>query len=242
MKTFHLILQSKGGVGKSMLTYFYALQSENDHSSLFIDVDNSTKTSDRQLAFLRTKSVKRLAKLSLFNEEAKQDRMMLVSSILELAKLDYTSYYLDFGAPESEQFPSMVQRNIPVTMLKKVEHKIQGSLVFHIVIGGNTAFKPSLEYLTLLLEVLEGQFKIVVHPNKFSFIGPARAEQQAYLEKFCQQNQLPVVAFGGIDPESAAGKQIVHYAQQGKGLDAFDYLERLLIEEQIESLQMERHE
>jgi hypothetical protein len=241
MKTFHLIMQAKGGVGKSMLTYFYALQMENDASSLFIDTDNSTKTSDRQLAFLRGRPEKRLAKLSLFADKAKQDRMMLVSSILELAKLPYTSYFLDFGAPESEQFPPMVQVDTSATLLKKVEQKVQGDFVFHIVIGGNTAFKSSLEYLIQIIEVLEGKFQIVVHPNQFSFIGPARAEQQTFLENFCQQNNLHLVPFGNIDPESSVGKQIVHYAQQGKGLDDFDFFERLLIDEQIEQLKIEQY-
>lgn len=64
MKNYHFIIQAKGGVGKSMLTYLYALNNEQNPSVLFLDVDNSTKTSDRQLGFLREK--KRVAKLSLF--------------------------------------------------------------------------------------------------------------------------------------------------------------------------------
>ena len=236
MKTFHYILQAKGGVGKSFLTYLYALSLESEPTSLFLDVDHSTKTSDRQLAFLRGQAQKRLAKLSLFNERAKQDRQLLVQSVVELAGLDYQQYFLDFGAPESEQFPAMLAQDIPASLLKRVESQLKSQFIFHVVIGGNTAFKPCVEYLEQLVIRLEAHFQIVVHPNLYSFVGPARQDQLALLESFCQQNQLAVSSFGGIDAESQVGKQIVHYAQLGKGLNEYDFLERLLMEQQLDQL------
>lgn len=42
----HLILQAKGGVGKSLHTYLRAW-SEKDQTSLFVDLDNSTQISTR---------------------------------------------------------------------------------------------------------------------------------------------------------------------------------------------------
>lgn len=237
MKTFHFIIQAKGGVGKSFLTYFYALGREQDPAILFLDVDNSTQTSDRQLGFLRGQTVKRLAKLSLFNERAKQDRQLLMRSVLELAGLPYTDYFLDFGAPESEQFPALVRQDLPAALLKQVEQQTKGRFVFHVVIGGNTAFKPCVAYLTEVVTVLEGLFQIVVHPNQHSFVGPARTEQLAFLDQFCGQNQLLLLPFGNIDAESEVGKQIVHYAQLGKGLAEYDFLERLLVEQQLGHLQ-----
>jgi hypothetical protein len=52
MKTFHLNLQNKGGAGKSMLTYLQALKHRANVKAAFVDLDNSTKTSARQLQFL----------------------------------------------------------------------------------------------------------------------------------------------------------------------------------------------
>ena len=185
------------------------------------------------MGFLRGKDQKRLAKLSLFGERAKQDRQLLVKSVVDLAKLDYQQYFLDFGAPESEQFPALLQQDISVSALKRVEQHTKSQFVFHVVIGGNTAFKPCMEYLAQLVAVLEGQFQIIAHPNEYSFVGPATPEQQALLEKFSQENHLGLIPFGNIDSQSGVGRQIIHYAQLGKGLGDYDFLEGLIMEEQI---------
>lgn len=238
MKQFHFILQAKGGVGKSFLTYLYALANEHESSVLFLDVDNSTKTSDRQLAFLR--SQQRVAKLSLFNERDKQDRQLLLRSVLELSALPYNQYFLDFGAPESEQLPALLRRDIPATLFKRVEQQTQGQFIFHIVIGGNTAFKPCVEYLVDIVTLLGQLFPVIVHANQYGFVGPARADQQTVLQQFCQSNAIPLQNFGNIDADSEVGKQIIHYAQLGKGLSEYDFLERMLMEREIEQLVTEQ--
>ncbi len=234
MKHVHFILQAKGGVGKSFLTYLYALTQENNPSALFVDVDNSTQTSDRQLAFLRGQ--KRVAKLSLFNERDKQDRQLLPKSLLQLAAQSYQEYYLDFGAPESEQFPALLRRDLSAAMLKQVETHTDSTYTFHVVIGGNTAFKPCVEYLISMVGILEGLFPVQIHLNEYNFVGPAQAEQRKSLANFCTENGLILHSFGRIDADSEVGKQIVHYAQLGKGLAEYGFLERLVMEREISQL------
>ena len=51
-KELNFVLQAKGGVGKSLLTYLLGLAKQTQDSTLFVDVDSSTKTSTRQLIFL----------------------------------------------------------------------------------------------------------------------------------------------------------------------------------------------
>ncbi|SDG29946.1 hypothetical protein SAMN04487996_11781 [Dyadobacter soli] len=46
-------MQAKGGVGKSILMYLFALKHYQDSKCLFIDVDASTQTSTRQLKFVQ---------------------------------------------------------------------------------------------------------------------------------------------------------------------------------------------
>ncbi|WP_090155873.1 hypothetical protein [Dyadobacter soli] len=53
MKNLHFIVQAKGGVGKSILMYLFALKHYQDSKCLFIDVDASTQTSTRQLKFVQ---------------------------------------------------------------------------------------------------------------------------------------------------------------------------------------------
>jgi cellulose biosynthesis protein BcsQ len=55
MKIFYFNIQSKGGAGKSMLTYLQALKHETNDQAVFVDLDSSTKTSVRQLRFIGIK-------------------------------------------------------------------------------------------------------------------------------------------------------------------------------------------
>jgi hypothetical protein len=54
MKTIQLILQAKGGVGKSLFTWFDA---EKDTKTSFIDLDESTQTSANRLESKRIRHV-----------------------------------------------------------------------------------------------------------------------------------------------------------------------------------------
>jgi cellulose biosynthesis protein BcsQ len=51
MKKIHFIAQAKGGVGKSLLMYLFALKFGHDSSIFFVDLDSSTESSKRQLKF-----------------------------------------------------------------------------------------------------------------------------------------------------------------------------------------------
>src|SRR5687768_9776440 len=105
-RKFHFILQAKGGVGKSLHTYLRAM-SEADSSSLFVDVDSSTKTSSRQLLFL---GQDRLESVSLIDKRDVLVRDLIVGYLESLVDCPFEQIYMDFGAPESEQFPALISR------------------------------------------------------------------------------------------------------------------------------------
>lgn len=58
IRKINLILQGKGGTGKSLYTYLRAL-SEMASSSLFVDADGFAKTSSTQLIFYRKNAERR---------------------------------------------------------------------------------------------------------------------------------------------------------------------------------------
>src|SRR4028119_1805946 len=104
MKTYYFNIQAKGGAGKSMLTYLQALKNEENASTLFVDLDNSTKTSLKQLKFLKEK--RRLVETDITDAFKRIEREKLFQVLEDLNKMDFKEYYLDFGAPESEQLPN----------------------------------------------------------------------------------------------------------------------------------------
>ena len=109
-------LQSKGGVGKSFHTYFRALSVPDEHS-LFVDVDSSTQTSTRQLKFL---GADRLETISLLDNRDVLVRDTFLGYMESLAESSFEKIYMDFGAPESEQIPALIQRDIPFRPLPMI--------------------------------------------------------------------------------------------------------------------------
>ena len=74
MKTFYFNIQSKGGAGKSMLTYLQALKHEKNEKAAFVDLDSSTQTSTRQLHFLTQQEANRLFSVDIFDNLKKIER------------------------------------------------------------------------------------------------------------------------------------------------------------------------
>ncbi|WP_414617644.1 hypothetical protein [Dyadobacter sp. 32] len=107
-RRFNLILQAKGGVGKSLHTYLRAL-AEKDKISLFVDLDSSTQTSTRQLAFLGDE---RVETISLIDNREMLVRDIFIGYIESLMQAPFDEFFMDFGAPESEQFPALVSRDL----------------------------------------------------------------------------------------------------------------------------------
>lgn len=231
-KTIHFIIQSKGGVGKSFLTYLFALKNQENPTVAFFDLDSSTETSERQLKFLKEKG--RVYQISLLDERRKIVRDRLLSSIKQLAEMEYQELFLDFGAPESEQLPALFSFDFSTTALKKFETKLDITFIFHIVIAGNTAYLSSTEYLDTFYQAIGQNFSLIVHPNEHTFYGFNHLLEE--IKKYCTKNQLIYKPFGDIDTQTDTGNQIIKYVQNGIGLEDYDLLEQMKVESEFEKI------
>jgi len=88
-RKFNYVLQAKGGVGESFFTYLRAL-AEFDRSSLFVDVDHSTKTSTRQLKFL---GAARMESVSLVGQRDMIVRDIFVGYIESLTSAPFDEFF-----------------------------------------------------------------------------------------------------------------------------------------------------
>lgn len=232
-KNIHFVIQSKGGVGKSFLTYLIALKNQFDDSVAFFDLDSSTETSVSQLKFLKEKS--RVYKVSLLDERKKVIRDRLLTTIKKIAQIpEIHEYYLDFGAPESEQLPALFTLDFKIEALQKFANQIDVEFIFHVIVAGNTAYVASMEYLKTIIQTLSGSFKIFVHANENSFYGFTEIYEEA--KKYCDKNKVAFKPFGDIDTQSHVGNQILNLIRQGAGIEDYDILEQLKIEEEFEKL------
>jgi cellulose biosynthesis protein BcsQ len=175
MKQFIFNIQSKGGAGKSMLTYLQALKHEDNDKVLFVDLDNSTKTSLKQLQFLSAK--KRIAEVSINDNKKRIDREKLFAVIEKLASLEaFDTIFIDFGAPESQQFPSLFNLDFSAEELKDFEESLQARFVFNIIVAGGASYLSCMEFTREVAESLRGLFDINIWLNEYSFSNYANQE------------------------------------------------------------------
>ena len=160
MKQFQFNVQAKGGSGKSMLTYLQALKNQANPRSYFIDLDSSVKTSLQQLKFLQGKTPPRFAIMNLLDSRDKIDRQLLFENLMELSIKDYDNFYLDFGAPESDQLPSLFSRDYTIEEFKQIECELSTEFIFNIVIAGAGAYEGCTKYLQKLAGLLRGEFAV----------------------------------------------------------------------------------
>lgn len=235
MKHIHFILQSKGGTGKSMLTYLLALKNENNLQTYFIDFDSSVKSSTQQLKFLQGKTPPRFARLNLLDERGKIDRQLLFENLQILVQKDYEEFYLDFGAPESEQFTSLFSKDYTIDEFKQIEQELNAEFIFNIVIAGGSSYLASTNYLHTIVQLNEQNFNINIYVNEFTFQNykPLIAE----VENYAKANSICCVKyFGDFDIEADPHKRILQNIADGRGMEAHVFVQGIKIQKELKKL------
>lgn len=225
MKELNFILQAKGGVGKSLLTYLLGIAKQNCNKSLFVDLDSSTGTSSRQLKFLgesRTETV------SLLNEKEVLVRDNLVSYIESLVDTAFDKIYFDLGAPESEQFPALLEIDLP---FKQFMDELDLRANFHVVVGGGGAYIPSVDYLQKLVIALRGEFEVTVWQSITTFKNFSNLSEE--LKRNCGLLGLRFRTFGDFDPSSNLGNQILDGVRKGYGTSDYQTGARIRLKKEL---------
>lgn len=224
MKRLHFITQAKGGVGKSLLMYLLALKHYQNPNYLFIDLDASSFTSQRQLQFV---SPKQFRGVSLLDERAVLVRDNLVEYLELISTSPFSEIYVDMGAPESEQLPALIEFDLP---LREFAEELGLEIQFHVVVAGAGAYSPSVEFLKKMIDVA-GEFKITVWQNLSSF--RKFAELSKELKENCQLMQLPFRQFGDFEVGSYLGAKILSGTRRGLSLEEYETGPRLRLKREL---------
>lgn len=219
MKNFYFNIQSKGGAGKSMLTYLQALKYEQNPDVAFVNLDSSTRTSITQLNFIA--KLNRLVQTDIYDKARKLDRDRFIEVLEGLNQLDMTDFYIDFGAPESEQLPGLFTIDYSIEEFKEMEGELNARFVFNVIMAGGPAYEPCFAYLRQLTEIINGNFDINVFINLFTFRNYEKLVDDLY--SFIEatdgliKNAIP---FGDFYPERLAGTTLFNNIRDGKGKEA----------------------
>lgn len=237
MKQFQFNIQAKGGSGKSMLTYLQALKNETNPRSYFIDLDSSVKTSVQQLKFLQGKKPSRFATMNLLDSRDKIDRQLLFENLVELSQKDYDEFYLDFGAPESDQLPSLLSKDYSIEEFKQIESELSARFVFNIVVAGGGAYEGCTNYLQKLCGLLYGVFEVNIYINESTFINHVHLVDEIIAFAKASGNKISAVKrFGDFDNSTSPHKNILRSIEQGRGMEAFVFIEKIKILKELNKI------
>ncbi|GAB3179655.1 P-loop NTPase family protein [Telluribacter humicola] len=235
-KRFNFIIQAKGGVGKSFLTYLIAVKYERDATRTFIDVDGSTRTSTTQLRFL-ARHDRRLADIDLLDGYRKIARDRLFDSLQQLADVSNQVFYLDFGAPESEQIPALLTLDLDQDELREFEQYLNAHFVFHVVVAGGTAYTACVEYLMKIYQAVGRNFPIVVWMNVNTF--QTFPQQRENLLEMASTCRLSLESFGDLEPQTELANKIVRMMERGEGQEGIQsagWFAKTKMEKMVQSL------
>jgi len=235
MKSFYFNIQSKGGAGKSMLTYLQALKHEKNEKTAFVDLDSSTQTSTRQLAFLTSQEANRLFSVDIFDNLKKIEREKLYDVLQAFNSQSFEEVYIDFGAPESEQLPSLFSLDFTIEEFKEFEKELKAKFVFNVILCGGTSYASTFEYLKKLTEIVKGKFEIVMYLNELTFQNYNLLIDE--LNEFAKKAKgyiYKVVRFGDIHVDRNSGQIVTENIRNGMGFSSYhSFAARTIIKREI---------
>lgn len=220
-----MITQSKGGSGKSCLTWLYA---QKHPETVILDLDDGTKTSIKQLAYLEPKMV------SFQNSANIIDRGKANDFFEYVAQHEKQSFLCDLGASLSEQLPYYFQDNGAEAIQKGLE-TLGIELRIICVVGGQNIFSACMGYFQQLLESCNNHIRVVVAINDHF---PFNSQQELEFEEY-----LKLVKVNGVfrfdlskDKNQTTQQKISNVLRKGEGLAKASVFTRILFESSIKNL------
>jgi hypothetical protein len=205
-KQLNFILQSKGGVGKSMFTYLVA-NLEKENKTAFIDLDAATRTSAKRLGAIV--GDKKVAELTILTADQKIERDKLIDVIEALSNGKSDRYFIDMGATESSEFVYLLTRDYSAELLNEVCSELKVVIRFFCVISGRDTIAQCLAYYNDLNTALAGHFELVPLMNEGTFGTSEEIEKGATA---LRNANLQIKTFGNFGTGSGAEK-IIHCIQ-----------------------------
>jgi len=225
-RKINLILQGKGGTGKSLYTYLRAL-SEMGSSSLFVDADGFARTSSNQLIFLPEK---RKTTLSIQTTGPSSDKTDLATFIESLNMLPFENEaFIDFGSLESRQILELDLQNPDFA---RDCDALDLNLNFHIIVAGGGNYHPCEQYLTRICSAVDPWFELTAWKNQGTFSPFPQLSDQ--LDLTCEKLDIPLRSFADFDPDSYLGGRILNGIIDGHGLETYQMGPMLRLRHELE--------
>jgi len=216
-----------------MLTYLQALKHEQDPDALFVDLDSSTKTSVKQLRFIGLK--KRVIEVDMLDRIRKIEREKLFEVLESLQRMPYDHFYVDFGAPESEQLPGLFSIDYSMDEFCGFAQELGAEFRFNVVMAGGTAYRSCFDYLKRITELVDGRFSVTAFVNEYTFQHYEHLIDEIRVFAEATGGLVEAVRpFGDIHTDRNSGQQITDNVKEGKGIgDYRSFAARTIIRREL---------
>jgi hypothetical protein len=223
MKKLIFITQSKGGAGKSVLTFLLA---EKYPEAAILDMDDATKTTTLQLAYRNPRQI------TFLNSNKVIDRGLFNAFLEKLSTAKSTLFIADLGASISEQLPfyiSDVNEFLPAVL-----HELEIELEIYTIIGGANIFTQTMTYLDTLVEAVDNKFNIKIFKNDFYDF---TEDQNTTLNQYSDAYQLDVIPFNiSKDKNESTQLRIKEVLKSGEGIDKAGIFSKMYFQNAIKTL------
>ncbi len=244
LKKLHFILQSKGGVGKSFLVWLLAHREAQNEAVLFIDLDHSTQTTHTRLA--RVVGEDRVTHYSLLDEHKKIEREEFLNMLQAFSQAEgFDTLYLDFGAPESEEFLKFLQYELSADILGEAAGMLGLSLTFNVVLAGNDTVSACVKYARTLTGLLRGEFQVnwFLNLGLSGGIDARRATESVLRQSMASMASMAetggnvrLIGFGDLGFSQSA-KDIVGMLADGSSPDTLPFASKLKFRQVLKEFQ-----
>lgn len=231
MKKLTFVVQSKGGAGKSALTYLLANKYKDNDTIMFVDMDNETKTSSLQLAFAH-----RTMSHNLIDDNTKNiDRAGFDKFFEEFINgKTITSAVCDMGGTSSEQFLIFLKNDGGADMLEAlISMNVEVQVL--CVVAGMNAFPSSSNYCRDLFKELSeiSLIQKVIIKNNFNAF---TEEQNSALVKLSKATKSIIEEFN-IVPNNVPGTlaEVHGLMEQGKPLSDAKTFTKIRLKKSIDN-------
>lgn len=225
MKKLILITQSKGGAGKSILTYLLA---EKYPDAKIFDMDDATRTTTLQLSYRNPVPV------TFLNSNNVIDRGMFNEFLEALAKTKNSLFVADLGASVSEQLPfyfSEVAEYLP-DVLKELKIEIE----IFAIIGGANIFAQTMSYLDSVHRSIQKNFELKVYKNEYYEFTDLQNQQ---LDAFAKDAQLNVLSFNiSKDKNESTQNRIREVLKSGQGIGQASVFSKMYFQSALKGIEI----
>ena len=223
MKKILFNAQSKGGSGKSVLTFLLA---EYYKKAIILDLDEATKTSSLQLKYRKPKEV------SFMNADKNIDRGLFDTFMETISQAKSDFFICDLGGTTSEQLPLYFTQM--GGMLKEILTDLKIVLELNIVVSGGNNFVQTLKYLDDVVTTSKKSFKIRVFKNEYYDF---TSDQSNALREYCNLQDLELIPFTiSTDRNETTQNRIIQVLNSGNGTGELSGFSKLYFNQAIERL------